>query len=584
MEAGKRGPGLTVSGRDFLLDGKKISIYSGAVHYFRSFPESWRGILEKLRAAGFNTVETYVCWNLHEPEKGRFDFSGMLDIERFLALSQELGLYAIVRPGPYICAEWDFGGLPAWLLREQGLRLRCSDPQFLRHVREFYQELAVKLRPHLLSNGGNIIAMQVENEYGSYGNDRQYMQAIRELMIECGMDALLFTADGAEQKMLTGGLLPGTLATLNFGSAPTERFALLEECRPGEPRMCMEFWNGWFDQWGGPHHTRSSKEVAEALEEMLALDASFNFYMFYGGTNFGFTAGANHYEEYQPTVTSYDDDALLNEWGGYTEKYHTVRKILRAHQGLQEEALPPEPELQSIGRVELNGAASLREHVDAIGQMHRDLTPRSMECYGQNYGMILYRTRLTGAYGKDRLYLRGLADKAYVFLDGKPIGSVYRNDAEQSLALPEIGTGGAVLDILVEAMGRVNYGRYMPDRKGLSQVSVEHQVLFDWEIYTIPMDDLRRVTYDGRADEMPVLLHGEFSAQAGKSCFVHLPGFRKGMVFVNGFCLGRYWEIGPQRSLHLPGALLRDQNEIVVLELEGYQSRSVEILNRHIIG
>ncbi len=337
---------LTIQNEKFMLNGKPFQIYSGAIHYFRVLPEYWRDRLEKLKAAGFNTVETYVCWNLHEPKKGEFDFTGRLDIERYIKTAQELGLYVIIRPGPYICAEWDFGGLPAWLLKDKNMRLRCNDPVFLQHVSDFYAELFRRLAPLQITQGGNIIAMQVENEYGSYGNDKKYLNRIREIMLENGAEVLLFTADGTQKSMIAGGGIDGVYKTLNFGSRAATAFNALKGVQEHMPRVCMEFWCGWFDHWGGKHHTRGYKAVLKEMNDFFAQHAGFNFYMFHGGTNFGFTAGANHYLRYSPTITSYDYCALLNEYGDYTPAYHAVRRLMHEKQGLPLGELPPAPKLQ----------------------------------------------------------------------------------------------------------------------------------------------------------------------------------------------------------------------------------------------
>ncbi|MDO4846551.1 MAG: beta-galactosidase [Clostridiaceae bacterium] len=574
---------LETRGNDFYLDGKKFNIYAGAVHYFRSFPEYWRDILLKLKLCGFNTVETYVCWNLHEMKEGEFDFSGNLDIVKFLETAKELGLYAIVRPGPYICSEWDFGGLPSWLLKDRNLRIRCMYQPYLDAVKRYYTELFRRISHLQYSNGGNIIAMQIENEYGSYGNDKNYLAYIRDLMLECGCTELLFTSDGAEDNMLSGGMLDGTLAVANFGSRVNEAFGTLRKYQPEGPLMCGEFWNGWFDHWGenAIHHSRAPEEVVAELKEMLKLDANFSFYMFHGGTNFAFNSGANNYGQYEPTVTSYDDDALLNEWGGYTRKYHEVRKVLLEHQGIAPTELPPEPELQSIGLVKLTQCASLLDSLDRIATEIESVNPECMEYYGQHGGLILYHKHLKGNY-HGKLFLDGLADRAHIFINKKLAGIIYRNDENNYITIDSL-EGENDIDVLVENMGRVNYGPNMLEGKGVRQIRINVQLLNNLDVYLIPLDNLERLEYSG-AKSSPVFLRGSFSAEPGKGCFVNMAGFGKGYVFVNGFNLGRYWNIGPQRSLYIPGVLLKKENEIVVLELDGSTSDTVNISDRHDIG
>lgn len=577
---------LEIRGKHFYLDDKVFQIHAGAIHYFRTLPEYWEDRLLKLKLAGFNTVETYVCWNLHEPQQGTFNFSGILDVERFLRIAQKLGLYAIVRPSPYICAEWDFGGLPAWLLRKPGIRVRCAEEDYLNCVADFYRELLPRLAAHQIDRGGNILMMQVENEYGSFGNDKEYLRAIEHMMRENGITVPLFTSDGPDDGMLTGGTLPDMLKVVNFGSRTEKSFKKLQEFDSDKPLMCGEFWNGWFDHWGEQHHKREVETVETELKTFLELGASFSFYMFHGGTNFGFTAGANYEDAYEPTVTSYDDDALLTEWGDYTPKYHAVRKILHEAAGISPEPLPSSPALQNIGSVRLTQSASLLDQAERIGECHKEVSPRTMEQLGQNSGMMLYRTRLAGPYGPRTLFIDGLHDRAHVFLNGKLLGVIYRNDAQKSVQFPAIPRQGATLEILVEAMGRVNYGPKLLDHKGVTGcVRLDNQQLSHWEIFTMPLDNLDRLQFaDGVCAEKPAVLRGTFAASSQADCFVHLDGFTKGIVFINGFNLGRYWKIGPQQSLYLPGVLLKEENEILVLELDGAETDTISITDSHDLG
>ncbi|MBE6828135.1 MAG: beta-galactosidase [Ruminococcaceae bacterium] len=575
---------LEIKNSDFYLDGKTFHIYSGAVHYFRFFPEYWEDTLKKLKACGFNTVETYVSWNLHEKEEGEFDFTGNLDIVRFLKTAQRLGLYAIVRPGPYICAEWSFGGLPAWLLKDKGMQVRSMYKPYLDAVSGFYRALFREIAPMQLSNGGNIIAMQIENEYGSYGNDKNYLRFIKELMESCGCTELLFTSDGAEDNMLSGGTLPEVFKVANFGSRTEEAFRTLRKYQPDGPLMCGEFWNGWFDAWGEDeiHHHRSAETVVTELKKMLGMNASFSFYTFHGGTNFGFNSGANCYERFQPTVTSYDDDALLNEWGGYTEKYHAVREVLLAHQGNEPDELPPEPELQNIGEVKLTSFAALMKNLDGLSIKVKSFTAEGMEQFGLNDGLILYRTKISGKYD-GKLFLDGLSDRAHVFIDGKLKAVIYRNDPEHST---DIGLleGEHEIAVLVEDMGRINYGPYMHNRKGVSGIRIKLQYLSDFDIYPMPLDDLSALEFGCEKSEYPLFMRGYFKAEKNKGCFVHPDGFTKGYIFVNGFNLGRYWNVGPQKSLYIPGVLLKEDNEITVLELDGSETDTLTITDIHDIG
>lgn len=577
---------FTIENGQFSLDGKPIHIYSGAMHYFRVPREYWEDRLLKLKAAGFNTVETYVCWNLHEPKPGEFHFDGMLDISEYLRLAQKVGLYAIVRPGPYICAEWDFGGFPAWLLKDKNMQLRCNYAPYLACVRRYYQALSKELQPHLEKNGGNIIAMQVENEYGSYGNDKAYLSAVRNIMEEVGMDAFLFTSDGDCDWMLSGGGLPDVFKVMNFGSRAKWHLPKLDKYQKNMPYMCGEFWCGWFDHWGDRHHTRKASEVVPEIESFLKMDASFNMYMFHGGTNFGFTAGANYGKQFEPTVTSYDYSALLNEWGGYTDTYHAVRKLLCEKQGITPPSLPAEPKRQYIGEVKLTEKASLFDNLDTIAEKHSIAAPESMEYFGQNFGCILYSVTMKGTYEPGKLCVEGVHDNAYLFINGKLKKTYYRHENPKmkdndgfTVLLPGF-KGERKIDILVSGMGRVNYGKHLCDRKGLARVTFGNQILFGFDVYTIPLDNIEKVRYQAtNAKTGPMFYKGTFRASTDADCFVDTTGFKKGCVYINGFNLGRYWAIGPQVTLYVPKGILKKENEIVVFEEEGAACSSVQIID-----
>lgn len=593
-----------IKDKKFLMDGKPINIYSGAMHYFRILPEYWEDRLTKLKLAGFNTVETYVCWNLHEPKPGEFCFEGMLDIERFVKTAEKVGLYCIVRPGPYICAEWDFGGLPAWLLKDKNMQIRCNYPDYTACVERFYRELLSRLAPLQMTKGGNIIAMQVENEYGSYGNDKEYLAFIEKLMRDCGIDCELFTSDSNWKNMLSGGSLPHIYKVLNFGSKAKTAFNCLKDFPNDGPNMCGEFWCGWFDHWRDKHHTRNAADIAKEVKDFLDIDANFNFYMFHGGTNFGFTAGANFTPgcPYEPTVTSYDYCALLNEWGDYTPAYNEVRKLLCEKQGIETGELPPSPELQSIGKVKLTEGASLFENLDNIGEKHRSAVPEGMEYYGQNFGMIYYETVLSGKYDMSPVSIKDVHDFGYVYFDGKQKAFIDRTkytvpnkfslknlilkkSPEDNSVMMKAIDGDRKIGVLVDTMGRVNYGARMLDRKGISDIYIGNQRQMGFDVWTLPLDNLENLKYADTYDKNePVFLKGTFKTDSKADCFVHLDGFEKGYVFVNGFNLGRFWAVGPQKSLYLPGALLKEENEIIVLSLNGFSTPEVSILDTHNLG
>ncbi len=582
---------FTYDEKDFLLDGCPFQILSGAMHYWRIPADYWEDRLQKLKECGFNTVETYTPWNLHERKEGIFDFSGDLDIVRYIETAERLGLKVIVRPGPYICSEFEFGGLPSWLLSYPQMHLRCNDPQYLAKVRPYYHELLSRIRPHLCTQGGGILMVQVENEYGSYGDDKAYLRAVSDIYREEGIDCLLFTSDGPCYSMLNGGTLPDTLCVANFGSRPREAFTLLSDFRPGQPSMCGEFWCGWFDHWGEEHHIRTPEETVRDVKTMLEMGASFNFYMFHGGTNFGFTNGANHTEtEYQPTVTSYDYCAPLSEAGDLTPTYHAVREVLTKHTGVCLPLTVKDTPKAAYGKVALTERAPLFANLKQIGQVTHAVSPLSMEEVGQDFGYILYSTTFHGPHDARELVLTHMHDRALVYKDGDLIAVRERTGRMDPIPL-QLGKGESVqLDILVENCGRVNYGPKLFDHKGIfGGVRLGGQYHFGWDITSLTMDDLSPLRYEPMAlsDGHPAFLRGHFAIQ-GTPCdtFVALPGFHKGFVVVNGHNLGRYWnDRGPQKTLYVPAPYLRTgDNEIVVFESDGYGAPEVVFYDQPDLG
>ncbi|MBT2755554.1 beta-galactosidase [Mesobacillus foraminis] len=569
-------PTFKTSNQHFILDNEPIQIISGAIHYFRIVPQYWEDRLLKLKACGFNTVETYVPWNLHEPREGEYNFEGIANVTEFIRIAQKLDLMVIVRPSPYICAEWEFGGLPSWLLEDANIKLRCYYEPYLEKIRAYYNVLLPKLKPFLCTKNGPIIAMQIENEYGSFGNDTRYLEYIKDLFIEHGMDVLLFTSDGPADHMLQGGMIPGILETVNFGSEVKEAFNSLLRYQPDEPLMCMEFWNGWFDHWLEEHHERDPEEVGRVFEEMLSMGASVNVYMFHGGTNFGFYNGANHIKQYEPTVTSYDYDAPLNEYGEPTKKYFLMREILTKHTGKTPIDLPEPIERKSFGTVEMTESINLFDCLHQLSEPVTSVFPKTMEEVGQDYGFILYETMISGPRPKQQLFIQGLHDRALVFLNNQFQGTYERWEDKQSLTL-EIPREGAKLSILVENMGRINYGPLLKDRKGIIEgVHLDNQVLFNWTMYPLTLDNVNELHFekDPSIERGPTFFRGELIIEKPADTIVHLDGWTKGNLFINGFNLGRYWEVGPQKTLYLPGPLLKSgMNEIILFELHGTKNK-----------
>lgn len=575
---------LSIVDRQICLDNKPFRILAGAMHYFRIHPKLWEDRLRKLKAMGLNTLETYSAWNVHETNPGEWNFTGFADIERYFQLAADLELKIIFRPGPYICSEWEFGGFPGWLANVPGIHLRCFNEPYLNCVRKYFHEICGRLR-RFTGQGGPLIAVQVENEYGSYGNDKRYLQYLSNLLKAELPGVFQFTSDGPEQVMMEGGTLPELFSVGNFGSEPEKAFSFMEKIRPGQPKMCGEYWNGWFDHWGEKHHTRDPKDAAEHLRRLLASGGHVSIYMFHGGTNFGFMNGANHDtgSVYQPTVSSYDDDAPLNEHGGITEKYRLFREVLFEFGSGVDPAspLPAALPVQAYGKVALTHKAPLLENLERLSAMRQFAHTPCMEELGQNYGFILYRNRLSRTIEKELTVDRPL-DRAQIFLNSKAAGTVANMDSSHTL--PLTAQSGDILDILVENLGRVNYGAYLERdcRKGISNgIRTGNQFLFDWEVYPLPLENLSLLEYapleSPEAEEAPCFYKGEFSVNSPADTFLSVPG-RKGIAWINGFNLGRYWEIGPTRTLYIPAPLLRTgTNRIEILELHRLNSPDVEL-------
>ncbi|MGE7136402.1 glycoside hydrolase family 35 protein [Luteibacter sp. NPDC031894] len=576
-------PHFAVKDGHFLLDGKPYVIRSGEMHYPRIPREDWHDRLRKARAMGLNTITTYAFWNASEPEPGKFDFSGNNDIAAFVRAAQEEGLNVIVRPGPFVCAEWEFGGFPAWLLRTPGLRVRSYDPRFLKASAAWFKRLGQELAPLMSTRGGPILMAQVENEYGYVGNDRDYMEAIRKQMVDAGFDLPLFMSNGPGPTWMSRGTLPGMVSVINFtgDATKTERaFQRSASMMKGMPRMAGEYWTGWYDRWSEAHNTRSTAEVTGAVAWMLDHDVSFNLYMVDGGTNFGWMNGANNEDgHYLPVTTSYDYDSPIDEAGRLTPKYAAFRKVIAAHLP-KGETLPPVPASSptvTIPRFELHESVSLLDALPGLSKAQTAVTPHGMESFGQNYGLILYRKTLDAA-AKGKLDVNDVHDYATVLSDGKPLGTLDRRKQEHEL--PVDLKAGSTLDLLVENMGRVNIDPGMADEnKGItSSVQVDGLDLTNWSVYPLPLDDLSGLSFKKNdTPQGPAFWHGSFDlAKVAGGSFFDMRGWKKGNVWINGHHLGRFWSIGPQQTLYVPPSWLRKgANDVVILEMQGGGSHAV---------
>ena len=571
-----------IVGNQFEKDGQKIKIISGAVHYFRNMPDTWRDIFRKMKAMGLNCVETYCAWNMHEKKIGEFDFTGILDLRAFLETAREEGLMAIVRPGPYICAEWEFGGLPWWLQTMDNMEIRCSNPVYMEHFESYLAHLFDQIRDLLATNGGPIIMLQCENEYGYYGDDKEYLKQLYQIYRKYGIDVPLFTSDGTKEENLLDGTIEGCLATLNFGSRVEENFEAHDKLFPDAPKMCMEMWDGWFDAWGDElHHTTSAADYAKVVDDMLTR-GSLNMYMFIGGTNFGFTSGANHYAKFAPDVTSYDYDAMLTECGDITPKYLAVREVIKKHLGCELPPIPENRKKRAYGQVKLTQSGGFFDNLENLSAPVYSDVPKAMEHYGQGYGYIAYTTKLNRDYHEAPLVFAEIGDRAQIYINRKLCGIVYVNDDKLETVID--AKKGDTLTILVENMGRANFGPKMMRKKGIPGRLLigRNMIHFGWQVYSLPMDNLEKVSY-GKAFEEPTGFYkGTFTVEEPADTFVYPENFKKGFVIVNGFNLGRYWEIGPQRSLYLPASVLKPgENEIVIFESDGLNGEPMVTLKEY---
>ena len=568
---------FAVGRTDFLLDGKPYRILSGEMHYPRIPREYWRDRLVKARAMGLNTVCTYLFWNAHEPAPGAFDFSGNLDVAEFIRIAGDVGLHVIIRPGPYVCTEWDFGGLPPWLLRNPGVKIRCMDRRYMEAVRKYIARVGRELAPLQITRGGPIILLQVENEYGSYGNDKEYLAELERAFRDAGFTVPFSTSDGARRGQLEAGTTGNALPVVNFGGGAEGEFAELARFRTGIPQMCGEYWCGWFTHWGNPRWGGSdmSKQKAD-IEWMLKTGKSFNLYMVHGGTNFGFSAGANFTDRYLADVTSYDYDAPIDEAGRPTEKFTALRELIAAYapgDGTPPPLPPPIP-VRPLPAMTMTSRAPLFSQLPpALSAVQ----PQSMEMFGQNTGLILYRTRLIGPRS-GTLTITDLHDYAVVFVNGTRVGSIDRGKNENSITIPPSDARESTLDILVEAMGRINFGGRMIDRKGITErVELSGVTLMHWSVYPLPMESgfLRGLVYaPDDSSSGPAFFRTTFDVNAPADTYLDMAGWTKGIVWVNGKNLGRYWNAGPQQKLYLPGVWLRKgENEIVVFDLAGKSAR-----------
>ena len=578
---------------EFYLDGKPFKILSGAIQYFRLHPDQWRDTLYNLKALGFNTVETYIPWALHEPQEGQFQAEGMLDFEAYFKLVEEMGLYLIVRPTPYICAEFDFGGLPAWLLRYPSMRLRVNHPLFLEKVSHFYDWLFPKLLPYQSDQGGPILMMQVENEYGSYAEDKAYMRSIAQMMKVRGVTVPLFTSDGTWIEALESGtwIEDDIFVTGNFGSQPKENTdnlrAFMERYGKKWPLMCTEFWDGWFSRWSEEIVRREAEDLAKDVKEMLQL-GSMNLFLLRGGTNFGFISGCSARKTKDlPQITSYDFDAPITEWGQPTEKYYAVQRVTHEVFPELEQMEPISRQAKAYGSFPLLGTANL---LDVAADITEEILldyPQPMEQIGQNHGYILYRSDIKNQYHEERLKALETHDRCHFYINQEHLATQYREEIGDEM-LFSADTERIQIDVLVENMGRVNYGYKLgapSQSKGVKGgIMINHQFRKGWKHYALKFDQemlAKLDCYSAPPERVKTPTFYRFEAKLDDiaDTFIDCSKYGKGCISVNGFNLGRYWNEGPIHYLYVPSGLLKEKNEFIVFETENVKIEELTLLD-----
>lgn len=567
---------FTLGASEFLLDGQPFQIISGEIHPARIPAEYWRHRIKMAKAMGCNTISAYIFWNFHESEEGVYDFStSNHNLSEFIRIVQEEEMWLLLRPGPYVCAEWELGGIPPYLLRIPDIKLRCMDARYMAAAEKYIARLAEEVKPFLVTKGGPLLMVQIENEYGSFGNDRNYLLRLKDVWIANGIDVPTFTGDGPTTYMLEAGSLPGSAVGLDSGSSQDD-FALANRMNPGVPVFSSETYPGWLTHWGEKWAKPDSTELFKEVKFLMDNKKSFNLYVIHGGTNFGFTAGANSGGKgYEPDVTSYDYDAPVNEQGKATHKYLALRELIGSYLP-KGKKLPPIPD--PIPAIELTSIdmQPLTTVWDNLPKPVNSVQPKTFEAYGQDYGFILYKTELIG-HKKGILTVTDIHDYATVFLNGTYIGKLDRREGINTIDIPASNVEFPVLEIFVEAMGRINFAQNLIDRKGITdRVTLNGMTLMNWKVYNLPMD--RKFIYDLRSsgktlNKPGVFFNGYFMlTKPGKNLdsdtYIDVSNYSKGIVWVNGHNLGRYWNIGPQKRLFCPAPWLKEGvNEIIIFDL-----------------
>jgi len=563
---------------DFMMDGKPIQIISGEMHPARIPKMYWRHRIQMAKAMGCNTIAAYVFWNYIEEKEGVFDWkSENRDIAEFVKICQEEGMWVLFRPGPYVCAEWDFGGLPPYLLTIPDIRLRTMDPRYMAAVTKYVNEISKQIKPLLCTNGGPVIMVQVENEYGSYGNDRNYIKALKKLWVDNGIDVPFYTADGPTAFMLEAGTVEGAAIGLDSGGSDAD-FEQAAKQNPDVPAFSAETYPGWLTHWKEKYQKPAQSEIIKQVTYLLEHKRSFNLYVIHGGTNFGFNAGANAFTptQFQPDITSYDYDAPVNERGEATPKYFALRDLIAKYTKQKLPKVPKPTAVTVVPGFQMEPFTSVWNELPAAVTSPQ---VKTMESMGQYSGFIVYRTKLIGRKSGE-LTITEPHDYAMVLLNGKLVDTVYRDGGKWTVKLPESDVKDPVLEILVENMGHINFAQYMIDRKGITdRVTLEGMTLFNWEIFNLPMDDnfVKALKPNDKASlHDGVFFKGSFELNTVADTYLDLSNFRKGVIWVNGHNLGRYWNLGPQFHLYCPANWLKKgKNEVTVFDLHQKSAASI---------
>ncbi len=567
---------FSLSPGKFLLDGKPFQIISGELHPARIPQECWRHRIQMVEAMGCNTIAVYVFWNYHETAPGKFDFkTGNKDLAKFIKLAQEENMWVLLRPGPYVCGEWDFGGIPPYLLKIPDIKVRCMDSRYMAAVSRYIKELSKVVKPFLITNGGPILMLQIENEYGSYGNDKNYLEELRKLWLKDGINIPFYTADGPTPFMLEAGNINGAAIGLDSGYSQAD-FDLAQKFNPNVPAFSSETYPGWLTHWGEKWARPDTTGLLREVRFLMETKKSFNLYVMHGGTNFGFTAGANSGGKgFEPDVTSYDYDAPINEQGRPTPKYFALRNIISKYVKSLPEIPDPIPAME-IPEIKMELYSSIWEN---LPKPVFSIQPKPMEAFDQYEGFILYKTKLIG-HKSGKLTITDLHDYATVFLNGKFVGKLDRREAENTIEIPKSDVKDPVLEIFVEAMGRINFGPELIDRKGITQrVTLNGMTLMNWQVYNLPFDSsfiLKLNKSNPSTDKTGYFFKGTFEIDNTADTYFDMSNYKKGIVFVNGHNLGRYWDIGPQKRLYCPAPWLKKgKNEVIVFDLLQQEAKSV---------